>query len=157
VNLALSLALDVKQTVLIVELDFRKQNLPSYMGIDPQVGLRDYLLHNTPIKDCLVRPSFDRVSILPAGKPLDFSSEMLGSPKMAALANELKTRYPDRMVIYDMPPVLAQDDSIAFLPHVDAVLVVVRDGVTRVEEVKQSLDALAKANVIGTVLNDNGI
>jgi protein-tyrosine kinase len=155
-NLGLSLALDVKQTVLLVDLDMRKPNMHVFLGMEPEVGLSDFLLHDTPIPQCLVRPAFDRVTVLPAGKPLDNSSEMLGSPKMAALANELKERYPDRIIIYDMPPVLTQDDSIAFLPHVDAVLLVVRDGVTTVDEVKQCMEALAKANVIGTVLNHSG-
>jgi len=153
-NLAVSIALDLKQTVLLADLDLRKPNLYEYMGMDPTVGLSNYLLRNVPLHECMVRPAFDRLNTLPAGPPLDYSSEILGSPKMAALAYELKMRYPDRLIIYDMPPVLAQDDSIAFMPHVDAVLMVVRDGVTRVHEVKQCLDRLAGANVIGIVLND---
>jgi protein-tyrosine kinase len=153
-NLAVSVALDLKQTVLLADLDLRKPNLYEYMGMDPTVGLSNYLLRNIPLHECMVRPAFDRLNTLPAGPPLDYSSEILGSPKMAALAYELKMRYPDRLIIYDMPPVLAQDDSIAFLPHVDAVLMVVRDGITRVNEVKQCLDRLSGANVIGIVLND---
>jgi Mrp family chromosome partitioning ATPase len=92
--------------------------------------------------------------MLPAGKLLENSSETLGSPKMAALAQELKSRYPDRFIIYDMPPILAQDDSIAFLPHVDAVLLIIQDGVTRKHEIKRCLDALEHANVVGMVLNN---
>jgi protein-tyrosine kinase len=154
-NLALSLALDVKQTVLLVDLDLRKPNLHDFMSKDPTVGLSNYLTKNTPLQDCLVRPPIDRLNTLPAGPALDHSSEILGSPKMAGLARELKARYPDRIIIYDMPPVLAQDDSIAFLPHVDAALLVIADGITKVDEVKQCLEALAKANVIGTVLNNS--
>ncbi len=154
-NLAVSIALDLKQTVLLADLDLRKPNLYEYLGIEPSVGLSNYLLHDTPLHECMVRPTFDRLNTLPAGPPLDYSSEILGSPKMAALANELKSRYPDRLVIYDMPPVLAQDDSIAFMPHVDAVLMVVRDGVTRAHEIRRCLDSLATTNVIGTVLNDS--
>jgi Mrp family chromosome partitioning ATPase len=73
---------------------------------------------------------------------------------MIALAHELKTRYPDRLVIYDMPPVLQQDDSIAFLPQIDAVLVVARDGVTPIADLKRTLNILSDAHVIGTVLNN---
>jgi capsular exopolysaccharide synthesis family protein len=153
-NLATSIALDLKQTVLLIDLDLRKPNLYEYMGMDPTIGLSNYLLHNTPISDCMIRPSFDRLNTLPAGPAIDYSSEILGSPKMTALATELRSRYPDRMIIYDMPPVLAQDDSLAFMPHVEAVLMVVRDGVTRTDEVKQCLERLATANVIGVILND---
>jgi protein-tyrosine kinase len=152
-NLAVSIAMDLKQTVLLADLDLRKPSVTKYLGIDAALGLSDYFLKDTPISQCLIRPSFDRLTILPAGAPIDNSSEILGSPKIAALAHELKTRYPDRIIIYDMPPTLAQDDPIAFLPHVDAVLLVVRDGVTRISEIKQSMNVLSGANVIGTVLN----
>jgi capsular exopolysaccharide synthesis family protein len=154
-NLALSLALDVKQTVLLVDLDLRKPNLHDFLNKDPHVGLSNYLMKDTPLQDCMVRLPIDRLNTLPAGPPLEHSSEILGSPKMAALARELKARYADRIIIYDMPPVLAQDDPIAFLPNVDAALLVIGNGITRVDEVKQCLDALAKANVIGTVLNNS--
>lgn len=153
-NLALSIALDLKQTVLLADLDLRKPNLHEYLGLDPEVGLSNYILRGAPLQECLVRPAFDRLNTLPAGPAIEYSSEILGSPKMALLAQEIKSRYPDRMIIYDMPPVLAQDDSIAFMPHVDAVLLVVRDGVTHTDELKRCLDRLADANVIGTVLND---
>ncbi|MFA4995207.1 MAG: CpsD/CapB family tyrosine-protein kinase [Bdellovibrionales bacterium] len=153
-NLGISIALDLKQTVLLVDLDLRKPNLHQYLGVEPQAGLTDYLLKDTPIQDCLMRPPFERVNILPAGKALDNSSELLGSPKMISLAEELKSRYPDRFVIYDMPPVLTQDDPIAFLPQIEAVLVVVRDGVTKTDDLKRCLKTLSGANVIGTVLNN---
>jgi capsular exopolysaccharide synthesis family protein len=153
-NLGISIALDLKQTVLLVDLDLRKPNMHEYLGVKPHAGLTDYLLNDTPLSDCFMRPPFERVNVLPAGSALDYSSELLGSPKMISLAHELKSRYPDRLVIYDMPPVLNQDDPIAFLPQIDAVLVVVRDGVTRTEDLKRCLQTLSGAKVIGTVLNN---
>ena len=72
---------------------------------------------------------------------------------MKKLATELKTRYADRVIIYDMPPLLAQDDPLVFLPHVDAVLLVIKEGVTTTDEIKRCLDILSSAKVIGTVLN----
>jgi Mrp family chromosome partitioning ATPase len=118
------------------------------------VGLSDYFLRDVPVPECLVKPAFDRLVVLPISEPLDNSSEMLGSPKMAALAHELKTRYSDRIVIYDMPPLLTQDDTIAFLPYVDGVLLVVRDGKTQTEDVTKCMNALGDANLLGTVLNN---
>jgi len=152
-NLAISIALDLKQTVLLVDLDLRKPNVTEYLGVQPLFGITDYFLDDIPIAKCLLRPSFDRMTILPAGQPIEHSSEVLGSPKIAALAHELKARYPDRLIIYDMPPALAQDDPIAFLPHVDAVLLVTNDNATKVNELKHALHVLSGANVIGTVLN----
>lgn len=154
INLALSLALDVKQTVCLVDLDFRQPSVHRYMGIEPDMGLSDYLLHDMPVSQCLVRPALERLVVLPMKGRLENSSEILGTPKMAALAHELKTRYPDRIVIYDMPPLLAQDDAIAFLPNVDGVLLVVKEGATQVDDLRQSLHLLANTIVVGTVLNN---
>lgn len=153
-NLAVSIAQDLKQTVLLADLDLRKPNLHTYLDVDAEKGLSDYLLRDTPIPECLVRLSFERLSILPAGPAIEKSSEVLGLPKMAALAHELKTRYPDRIIIYDMPPVLAQDDPLAFIPHVDCALMVAREGKTKTSEVTQCLDILSSAKIIGTVLNE---
>lgn len=155
INLAMSLALDVKQTVLLVDLDLRNPSIHRFLGIVPEIGLTDYFTGEATLPDCLVRPEIERLMVLPIVTPLDNSSEILGTPKMAALARELKARYADRIVIYDMPPVLAQDDTIAFLPLVDAVLLVVRDGVTFADDVRQCISHLSGFNLIGTVLNNS--
>ena len=154
-NLALSMALDLKRTVLLVDLDLRNPRIHQFMGIQSAGGLTDYLLHDRPINECLVRPQIERLAVLPTMSPVDHSSEMLASPKMAQLAEELRCRYPDRLVIYDMPPLLSQDDAIAFLPNVDGVLLVVRDGVTSSADVSHCLHQLLGTPVIGTVLNDS--
>ena len=152
-NLALSIALDLKQTVLLVDLDLRKPNVTEYLGVHAPFGISDYYLTGVPIHHCLIRTSFERLTILPAGTALDHSSEILGSPKMAELARELKSRYSDRIIIYDLPPTLEQDDPIAFLPHIDALLLVINEGKTQMTELKRSMHILSGANVIGTVLN----
>ncbi len=152
-NLAVSIAQDLKQTVLVVDLDLRKPSLAEYLEIQPKFGLTDYLADKASVQECLVRLPFERISVFPAGKPVDRSSETLGSPQMEKLAKELKGRYEDRLIIYDMPPLLEQDDPLVFLPHVDAFLMVVREGVTTIDEIKRSLDILQSAKVIGVVLN----
>lgn len=154
INLAVSVALDLKQTALLVDLDLRKPCVHAYLGLEAEAGLTDYLAGQADLASCFQRLPFERLSVLPAGRITDHSSETIGSPQMAALADELKARYPDRLIIYDMPPILEQDDPLAFLPHVDALLLIVRNGVTRTDEIKRSLDILANANVIGTVLNN---
>jgi len=152
-NLAVSIAQDLKQTVLMVDLDLRKPSLAEYLEIQPKFGLTDYLAERASVKDCLVRMPFERISIFPAGKPVDRSSETLGSPQMQKLATELRERYDDRLIIYDMPPLLEQDDPLVFLPHVDAFILVVREGVTTVNEIKRCLEILHSAKVLGIVLN----
>jgi len=155
INMCISIALDLNQTVLLADLDLRKPCVHKYLGLAPATGLTDFLAGTASLSNTLLRLPFERMTVLPAGQVLDRSSETLGSPQMSSLAAELKTRYPDRMVVYDMPPLLAQDDPLTFLPHVDAVLLVVRDGESKVADIKRCLDILADANVVGIVLNDN--
>lgn len=156
-NLAISIAQDLKQTVLLVDLDLRKPSVTSYLGLRPAAGLSDYLAGQTELSDCLIRLPFERMSVLGAGAATDRSSEALGSPQMAALASELKARYADRIIIYDMPPLLEQDDPLAFLPHLDSILLVLQNGASSEADTKRSLDILQKAYVIGTVLNNRAV
>ncbi|HSO42311.1 MAG TPA: CpsD/CapB family tyrosine-protein kinase [Rhodospirillales bacterium] len=153
VNLALSLALHVDRTVLLVDLDLRRPRVHSYFGIEPEAGLTDYLLHDTPLSACLINPGIDRLVILPVRTALHASSELLSAPKMIRLAEELKARYPDRIVLYDLPPVLVSDDALAFLRHVDCCLFVVQDGQTPKGDIVRAVELLADCTVIGTVLN----
>ena len=153
INLATSIALDPKYTVLLVDSDLRRPRLHAYLGIQPTYGLCDYLLGNVPLHECLVNPGVPRLVLLAAGEPQPQSTELLSSAKMADLAHELKKRYPERIVIYDLPPVLATGDALVLLPHVEATLLVLEEGRTRKTDLKRSLELLTGFNVIGTVLN----
>jgi Mrp family chromosome partitioning ATPase len=78
---------------------------------------------------------------------------MLRSPKMVALVNELKHRYPDRLVVFDLPPLLAADDALAFAPYTDAMLLVAEAGATSRDDLQKALEMLKSTPIIGTVLN----
>jgi capsular exopolysaccharide synthesis family protein len=153
VNLAVSLALDPNYTVLLVDLDLRRPKLASYFGLATEKGLSDYLIGDATLTDCLVNPGLERLVIMPGGKPLYSSSEALASQKMRSLANEFKHRYADRIVIYDLPPLLASDDSLVFLPQLDATLLVVQDGKAKAGDIQRAMELLDGCNLLGTVLN----
>lgn len=153
VNLAISLALHVSRTVLLVDLDLRRPRIHRYFGIEPEAGLNDYLLGDVPLSACLINPGIERLVLLPVRAALEASSELLLAPKMIRLARELKTRYADRLVLYDLPPVLASDDALAFLQHVEGCLLVVQDGGTPKGDLVRAAELLSECDVIGTVLN----
>ncbi len=153
INLAISLAMEVTHTVLLVDLDLRKPSVHTYFDYQPEHGLSDYLLHDVPIQQILFSPGIERLVVLPGREPIQNSSEMLRSPKMVALVNELKHRYPDRLVVFDLPPILAADDAIAFAPYTDAMLLVAEAGATSREDLQKALDMLKSTPVLGTVLN----
>jgi protein-tyrosine kinase len=153
INLAISLAREVNHTVLLVDMDLRRPNIHKYFINGDGLGIADYLTSDTDLNKILVTPSIDRLVLLPGNKSLSNSSEMMSSPKMVRLVNELKTRYPNRFVIFDMPPLLSCDDMIAFSPYIDSVMLVIEEGVTRKEELKRSHELLRDGNVLGVVMN----
>lgn len=153
INLAISLGREVDQTVLLVDADLRAPRIHRYLGLPPGPGLSDFLVSGTPMQDILVHPGLGRFVILPGGKPLLNSSEMLGSQKMMSLVQELKNRYPSRIVIFDLPPVLSAADALAFSPYVDAAILVVEEGGSDRDEVQRAAEMLSSTQLIGTVLN----
>jgi len=156
-NLAASLALEVNYTVLLVDANLRHPSLHDYLGLSGEPGLSDYLLDDKPLTELLIHPKgIDHLSILPGGRALLNSAEMLNSPKMTRLVNELKTRYASRIVIFDLPPVLDASDAMAFSPYVDATLLVVEEGKTTKKEVENAVALLSGTNILGTVLNKSG-
>ena len=153
INLAISLAKEVNHTVLLVDFDLRRPSIHKYFGYDPEYGVGDYILNDIPINEILFSPSIARLTVLPGYQAIADSSEMITTPKMLKLMEELKTRYPKRLVIYDLPPLLVNDDALAFSPNVDAMLLVLEEGQTQKQELVRCLEILSEVNVIGTVLN----
>jgi len=155
INLALSMARDVQRTALLVDMNLRRPMVTAAFGLNGQFahGVADYLLHDTPVEDMLVHPQIDKVVLLPAGRPLPGSTEVLASPKMERLVAELKSRYPDRYVIFDCPHLLGMSDSFVFSSYVDGVVLVVEASRTSRSDIKAALDLLSERNLIGMVVN----
>lgn len=153
INLALSLAMNVTRTVLLIDTDLRSPAIHKLVGIDAEPGLQDFLLNEASLSSCLVNPGVERLVILPLAYSLPSSSELLASPKMISLTQELAQRYPERIIIYDLPPLLFSDDALIFLKYVDCCLLVTDEGGTKKNELVQSLNYLEQFNLIGTVYN----
>ncbi len=152
-NLAISIAMELDRSVLLIDANFQNPSICRLFGLKAETGLSDYLLNDTPINELLINPGLERLVILPAGKEMFNSTEMLRSPKMIRLVTELKNRYPSRIIIFDLPPLLSQADTLGFSPYVDCVLLVIDEGHTKTDELKQAALMLKEINVLGTVLN----
>jgi Mrp family chromosome partitioning ATPase len=101
----------------------------------------------------LFTPSIDGLVILPNRESISDSSELLTSPAMQNLVNDIKSRYDSRLIVFDLPPLLGTDDAVAFLPYVDAVLFVIREGRVKRDQLARAMDLVQGSRVIGTVLN----
>jgi len=153
INLAFSLAKEVHYTVLLVDLDMKRPSIHSYLGLTPAKGISDFMLRGTPLNEVMINPGVERLVILPGRESLADSSELLSSPKMAQMVDELKSRYPSRFILFDLPPLLSASDAMAFAPYVDAALMVIEEGKTKKEELQNALGLMGQTEIIGTVLN----
>jgi len=157
VNLAVSLAMETTQTVLLVDADLRNPSIHEVFGLKDCPGLADYLLDDQPVENLLVHPGIGRFVLLPGGRAISNSTEILTSPKMVALVEEFKHRYHSRIVIFDLPPLLHTADVLAFSPYTDALLLVVEEGKTTTEEVQRAMSLVKNSRpVLGIVLNKAG-
>ena len=152
INLSINLAWHLTTSVVLVDMDLRSPSLHRYLGIDTRYGLMDYLNGDVPLVRAGVRPGLERLGVIMNDRPVQNASELLTAPETVALIEEVK-RGDDRIVIFDMPPVFAGDDVLAFAPLVDAVLIVLSQGTTKRAALVALRDLLQNVNVIGTVLN----
>lgn len=153
VNLSLTVAKEFNQTVLLVDSDLHLQKVHDYLGFESSTGLADYLIKGTPLADLIVWPGVEKLTVISGGENVMASSELLSSPRMKDLVKELKNRYSERYVIFDVPPVLAGADVLAFAPQVDYIILVVRAGSTSLTDVKRALALLPQEKILGVVLN----
>ena len=157
INLAISIAREVDYTVLLVDANLRHPWMLEHFGLEHRKGLSDYLTDDIPLPELLVKPGrIEHLVLLPGGQPLTHSAEMLSSPKMAQLVEDMKSRYHSRIIIFDLPPILTSADALAFSPYVDAALLVVEEGSTQKQDVERAVELLDTTNIVGTVLNKAG-
>ena len=157
INLAIALAQDVNTWVALVDLDLQRPRVAEYLGLRSthgEKGLSDYLQGDATFENIVYAPSdIERLAIIPNFTPLLNASETLTSPRMGELMQALEAETPRRILIFDMPPVLAADDVLAFAPQIDGLLLVVAEGTTDRNQLTRAKEVLAEMNLLGVVLN----
>ena len=152
INLAVTFAKAYGQTALLVDCDLQRQLIHHYLGVSSPMGLADYLQKGVPLKDLIIWPGVEKLTFISGGDPVHNSAELISSPRMAELASEMKTRYADRYLFFDLPPLLVGADALAFAPLVDCILLVVQPR-TSFEDLQRALDLIPKEKFLGFVLN----
>jgi protein-tyrosine kinase len=153
INLALTFAKEIAQTVLLVDCDLKRQEIHKRFGTKSPKGLIDYLVDDCPVGELIIRPDIDTLAFISGGRTIQDSAELLGSPKMQDLVVEMKKRYPDRYILFETPPVLFGADAVAFAPLVDCIVLVVEADRTSIQSVRKALELLPQEKVLGCVLN----
>ena len=153
VNLAIAIAMEGNQSVLLVDADLKRPAVCNYLDLQLEAGLFDYLNGNISLEDILINPGIERLVILPGRNSNTNTSELISSRKMVDLIKEIKSRYESRIIIFDLPPLFAADDALLFMPHIDAALLVVEDGKNTSDELQHSMHILEQTNLLGLVVN----
>lgn len=153
-NLAMSIASEQDKTVLLVDADVLKPNVLNTLGLERRKGLMEYLTGDVDdISDVLYPTNIDKLKIIPAGKSHHLSTELLASQKMHDTVNEFANRYPDRIVIFDTPPLIGINESAILANFAGQAVVVVEEGKAKIGDIKMSVERLNPEMAIGFVVN----
>lgn len=154
VNLAISVAMEMDSTVLVVDTDIMKRDLTRLFGLAERPGLFDMLADpHRELEDLLVRTNIPNLVVLPSGNFREGSTELLASLRMKELTNEIAGRYPDRVVIFDSPPVLATTTATALAPLAGQVILVAEAGNTKHETLREAVQILGPERITGLIVN----
>lgn len=153
-NLALSMILEPDVHVLLVDCDVAKPHLTKTLGIDKRPGWIDFLADQSlSVSDLLVDTDLPALKIIPAGRQHEHATELLASKRMERLILELSSRYPDRIVIVDTPPLLITSEAPVLISFMGQVVIVVQAGETPIPAVQNAIELVDNQGPVNLVLN----
>ena len=153
-NLALSIAAEMDRTVLVVDADLAKPGMSRLLKVADKPGLTDYLRdEQKDVGKLLLRTDIPKLTVLPAGPRHAHSTELLASNHMKQLFHELATRYPDRIVLFDSPPLLITSEAAVLAGLIGQIVLVVESGKTPQHLVKEALAQLGSTDNVSLILN----
>ena len=154
VNLAMSIAMEQDHRVLLVDADVARPSLSRVLGLPPGPGLLDLLVDsNIEMADAMLRTNVDKLTLLPSGTPHPRATELLASDAMTHLIEEMGRRYPDRIIIFDSPPLLLTTEARVLATHMGQIIVVVQAERTLQTQVKHALTTIEACPVKLMLLN----
>lgn len=154
INLALSVATEQDTTVLLIDADFSKPEILNRLGVAGGRGLMDVVADSElELADCLIRTNIPNLVLLPAGRQHNLTTELLASERMETIVNEIANRYPDRLVIFDSPPVLASSAASVLALYMGQTMFVIEAENTTEPQIKESLNMISACENINLLLN----
>ncbi len=154
INLAMSIAMELDHTVLLIDADVARPSVLRTLGLPAQRGLMDILLDDKlDLSDVMLRTNVDTLSILPAGTSTPRATELLASQTMKTFVYEIANRYPDRIVIFDSPPLLLTSEAHVLASHMGQIVLVVESETTTQHAVKESLRQLEGCSNVNMIYN----
>jgi protein-tyrosine kinase len=154
INLAISIAMELDNTVMLVDADVARPSVLNMLGLPPAKGLLDVLVQNSvDISSVLLRTNIEKLSILPSGTPHPRATELLASDTMIRLLDDMSSRYNDRIIVFDSPPLLLTTESRVLASHMGQVIIVVNSENTTQAAVKQAISTIESCPLKMMLLN----
>lgn len=154
INLAMSMASELDRTVLLVDADVQRPAVLDRLGLPRSKGLLDLLTDpSVALHDVLLKTNVDKLTLLPAGTPHAQATELLASDAMDRLLVDISSRYPDRVIVFDAPPLLASTESRVLATHMGQVVVVVSADKTPQASLMEAMRTLETCPLVYSVLN----
>ncbi|MEO5378887.1 MAG: XrtA-associated tyrosine autokinase [Magnetococcus sp. DMHC-6] len=153
INLAISLATEMDNTVLLVDGDVAKPSVSRILGFKAKVGLLDLLMGKLELSDVLIQTNVPKLTLLPSGQRHHHSTELLASENMRLLVEELGQSEKDRIVVFDSPPLLVTTEARELARNMGQIVMVVEAERTPQYAVKDALEQLENLEIVGLVLN----
>jgi len=149
-NLAITASRESSEPVILIDADTRRPSICEYLGVEPRAGLADYLDGHAELADVVfTSPIYPGLNVI--GNSKDSARQALTKERLDELFHEVENE--SSTVIVDLPPVLLGDDVLLVAPHTDAMLIVLRDEHSNLDDLKETTELLGDYNLLGTILN----
>lgn len=154
INLAISMATELESTVLLIDADVTKSSVVRYLGLEADRGLLDVLRDpSVQLADVMIKTDIAKLTVLPSGRSFAHATELLASSAMKNFVEDISSRYHDRIIIFDCPPLLATSEASVLATYMGQIVFVVEAERTPQEAVKDALAHLVDCEHVGLVLN----
>jgi receptor protein-tyrosine kinase len=154
INLAISMATELESTVLLIDADVTKSSVVRYLGLEADRGLLDVLRDpSIQLADVMIKTDIAKLTVLPSGRSFSHATELLASSAMKEFVKDISSRYRDRIIIFDCPPLLATSEASVLATYMGQIVFVVEAERTPQEAVKDALSHLTDCEHVGLVLN----
>jgi protein-tyrosine kinase len=154
INLAMSIAMEMDHTVLLIDADVARPMVPKILGLGTDKGLLDVLLDDKlDMAEVLIKTNIEKLSILTAGRPHPNANELLASQSMGLLLKELVQRYEDRIIIFDSPPLLQTSEARVLASQMGQIVLVVEAEKTTQQTVREALRQIETCEIVTLVYN----
>ncbi len=154
INLAMSIAMELDSTVLLVDGDVAGPSLSRLLHLPKGPGLIELLsAEKLGVGEVMIKTNVPKLSLIQAGTRHERSTELLASESMNRLLDEMAARYPDRIIVFDSPPLLPTTESRELATHMGQIVVVVEAERTTHRQVTEAFATIESCPVVMTVLN----